>query len=102
MASALVKKIIPLGDRVLVKRVVAQTKTAGGIFLPEAAMKKEIEGEVISVGPGLRTKDGNIIPMTVATGDRVLLPEYGGHTIDIGGQEYQLFRNDDILGKFTN
>jgi len=102
MASALAKKLIPLGDRVLVKRVVPQTKTASGIFIPESAAKKEIEGEVISVGPGLVTRDGNKIQMTVAPGDKVLLPEYGGHTIDIGGQEYQLFRNDDILGKFSN
>ena len=75
---AAVRKLIPLADRVLIRRVLAKTQTAGGIYLPESATsKKEPEGEVLSVGPGGRTKEGELIPMTLAVGDKVLLPEYG-------------------------
>ena len=73
-----VRKLVPLADRVLVRRVLAKTQTAGGIYLPDSATsKKEPEGEIIAVGPGGRTKDGDLIPMTLAIGDKVLLPEYG-------------------------
>ena len=95
------RKLIPLADRVLVKRMQPAVKTAGGVFLPESATKKEVDAEVIAVGPGGRDVNGNLIPMSVAVGDKVLLPEYGGHTVKLGDDEYQLFRNDDILGKFA-
>jgi len=85
---------------VLVKRTLPATKTAGGIFLPESASKKEVDAEVVAVGPGGRDANGNIIPMTVDVGDKVLLPEYGGQNVKLGEEEYQLFRNQDILGKF--
>mmetsp|Transcript_8778 Transcript_8778/g.14230 ORF Transcript_8778/g.14230 Transcript_8778/m.14230 type:complete len:100 (-) Transcript_8778:1320-1619(-) len=94
------RKLIPLADRVLVKRTLPATKTAGGIFLPESASKKEVDAEVVAVGPGGRDANGNIIPMTVDVGDKVLLPEYGGQNVKLGEEEYQLFRNQDILGKF--
>lgn len=97
-----IRKLIPLADRVLVKRMEPALKTAGGIFLPESATKKEVDAEVVAVGPGGRTANGELIPMTVAVGDKVLLPEYGGHTVKLGEEEFQLFRNDDILGKFEN
>lgn len=84
----------------LVKRIQPITQTAGGIYLPDSAQKKEVEAEVIAVGPGGRDRDGQTIPMSVNVGDKVLLPEYGGHTVAMGDDEYQLFRNDDILGKF--
>lgn len=93
------RKLIPLADRVLIKRVTPATKTAGGVFLPESAQKKEVEAEVIAVGPGARDVNGNLIPMSVSVGDKVLLPEYGGNTVNIGDDEFHLFRNDDILGK---
>ena len=76
------------------------TQTAGGIYLPDSAQKKEVEAEVVAVGPGGRDRDGQTIPMTVSVGDKVLLPEYGGHTVTLSDEDYQLFRNDDILGKF--
>ena len=76
------------------------TQTAGGIYLPDSAQKKEVEAEVVAVGPGGRDRDGKTIPMTVSVGDKVLLPEYGGHTVTLSDEDYQLFRNDDILGKF--
>ncbi|CAM9896658.1 unnamed protein product [Heterosigma akashiwo] len=77
------------------------TQTAGGVYLPEANTKKEARGEVIAVGPGGRDANGSIIAPTVAVGDTVLLPEYGGSKLDLSGEEYDLFRNDDILGKFN-
>lgn len=91
------RKLIPLADRVLVKRIEPLTKTAGGILLPDSAQTKEKEAEVVAVGPG--TEKNKI---TVAVGDKVLLPEYGGQTVKMGEDEYFLFRNDDILGKFAN
>jgi len=98
--SALSRRIQPLADRVLVRKVLPQVKTAGGIFLPDSVQKKEIEGEIVAVGPGAIAKDGNRLPMFLAKGDRVLLPEYGGHTIELGSEELHLYRQDDILGKF--
>jgi len=94
------RKLIPLADRVLVKRVAPMTKTAGGVFLPESAAKKEAEAEVVAVGPGKRDVNGQLIPPSVGVGDKVLLPEYGGQTVMFGEEEMQLFRNDDILGKY--
>mmetsp|Transcript_17795 Transcript_17795/g.35165 ORF Transcript_17795/g.35165 Transcript_17795/m.35165 type:complete len:100 (+) Transcript_17795:117-416(+) len=94
------KKLIPLADRVLVKRAMPVQKTAGGIFLPDSATKKEPEAEVVAVGPGRRDQNGNLVPMSVSVGDKVLLPEYGGQAINMGDEEFQLFRNDDILGKY--
>ncbi|GBG31382.1 10 kDa chaperonin [Hondaea fermentalgiana] len=94
------RKLIPLADRVLVKRAVPVTQTAGGVFLPESSTKKEPEAEVVAVGPGRRDQNGNIVPMTVEVGDKVLLPEYGGQAVQFGDEEFQLFRNDDILGKY--
>lgn len=87
-------------DRVLVRRIEAMTQTASGIYLPDSAQKKEVEAEVIAVGPGARDRDGNQLPMSVVVGDKVLLPEYGGHTVKLSDEEFQLFRNEDILGKF--
>lgn len=70
------------------------------MFLPGAEDKKVNEAEVVSVGPGARAKDGNLIPVVCKVGDKVLLPEYGGSSIKLGEQELHLFRDDDILGKF--
>ena len=94
------RQLLPLGNRILVQRIVAETVTASGIFLPEAAQKRPNEGTVISVGPGRQDEDGKFIPMGVAAGDTVLLPEYGGTEINLGDDTFHLFRDDDILGKF--
>ena len=72
------KRLIPLLDRVLVQRAEAVTKTKGGIVIPEKAQQKVQTATVVAVGPGARNKDGGVIPMSVAVGDKVLLPEYGG------------------------
>ena len=93
---------MPLADRVLVRRVAAESKSAGGVLLPEASTGKKNEGEVVAVGPGALNRDGERVAMQVAVGDRVLLPEYGGHTVKLDGgedEELQLFRDEDILGK---
>ena len=89
---------MPLFDRVLVRRVVAQTKTAGGLLLPEASQSKLNQAVVVSVGSGGRDRDGRTIAPSVAEGDTVLLPEYGGNNIKLDGEEYTLFREADILG----
>lgn len=88
-----VRSLIPLLDRVLVQRVKAETKTAGGIFLPESAVEKLNEAKVLAVGPGALDKDGKRIPMGVAEGDRVLIPQYGGSPLKVGDEEYTLFRD---------
>jgi chaperonin GroES len=98
---SVIKKLIPLADRVLIRRVVAQTKTAGGIILPESSVSKNNEGQVVAIGPGATTRSGEVIPITVAVGDKVLLPEYGGLGVKLDGEEVFLFRNDEILAKFA-
>jgi chaperonin GroES len=95
-------KLIPLADRVLIRRVMPQVKTAGGIIIPESSMSKNNEGEVLAVGPGATTKSGETIPVTVSIGDKVLLPEYGGLPIKLDGEEIFLFRNEEILAKFAS
>jgi len=93
-------QLIPLADRVLIKRVVPVTKTAGGILLPESNITKSNEGKVLAVGPGGKTRDGEIMPVSVSVGDKVLLPEYGGLQVKMEGEEdVFLFRNDEILAK---
>jgi len=99
MASQVLRKLIPLGDRVLVKRVLQEAKSAGGILLSDTG-KKLNEGEVVAAGPGATTREGKLLPMYVKAGDKVLLPEYGGHMVKLGEDEYHIYREEDILGKF--
>ncbi|KOB51879.1 Small heat shock protein G1 [Operophtera brumata] len=103
MASA-VKRLIPLLDRVLIKRAEAITKTAGGIVIPEKAQGKVLQGEVVAVGNGARKDNGDFIPVQVKVGDKVLLPEYGGTKVALENddKEYHLFRESDILAKIEN
>lgn len=88
----------PLQDRIIVKRLEEETKTAGGIFIPETAKEKPQKGEVIAVGNGKKTEDGKILPIDVKKGDKVLFGKYAGTEIKIDGQEYLIMREDDILG----
>ncbi|KAF2859895.1 chaperonin Cpn10 [Piedraia hortae CBS 480.64] len=99
LAIKSIKSLAPLLDRVLVQRVKAEAKTAGGIFLPDSAVKELNEAKVLAVGPGLLDKEGKRIPMGVAAGDKVLIPQYGGSPIKVGEEEYSIFRDHDILAK---
>nr|POE71833.1 10 kda heat shock protein, mitochondrial [Quercus suber] len=103
MTTALksIKSLAPLLDRVLVQRVKAEAKTAGGIFLPETAVKELNEAKVLAVGPGALDKDGKRIPMGVQSGDKVLIPQFGGSPIKVGDEEFSLFRDHDILAKIN-
>lgn len=92
---------MPLLDRVLVQRVKAQAKTAGGIYLPEASVKELNEGKVLAVGPGTFDKDGKRIPMGVTEGDRVLIPQFGGQKITVNEEEFAIFRDAELLAKIT-
>jgi len=91
----------PLFDRVLVQRVVAETTSKGGIMLPEKSVGKMLQATVVAVGDGALDKKGRSIPVSVAVGDSVLLPEYGGTKIEVNNEEFHIFREADLLGKFA-
>jgi chaperonin GroES len=88
----------PLGDRVLVRRVEEDTKTRGGIIIPDTAKEKPQEGEVISVGPGHRDDDGKVTPLDVKVGDRVLFGKWSGTEVKIDGEDLLIMKESDILG----
>jgi chaperonin GroES len=90
--------IRPLQDRVVVERIEAEEKSAGGLFIPDTAKEKPQEGKVIAVGSGKRRDDGEIINLEVKSGDRVLFSKYAGNDVTIDGKEYVIMREDDILG----
>lgn len=91
-------KIRPLNDRVLVKRLEGEEKTAGGIIIPDSAKEKPAEGEVVAVGPGKTSDKGERTAMAVKKGDKVLFSKYGGTDVKIAGEDYLIMREDDILG----
>merc|ERR1712223_1616716 len=100
MAMRSVKNFVPLMDRVLIQKAEAVTKSKGGILIPEKAQSKVLEALVVAVGPGARNSStGAHIPMSVAVGDKVMLPEYGGSKIELEDKEYTLFREADIVAK---
>jgi len=90
-------KIRPLHDRILVKRIEEETKTAGGLYIPDSAKEKPIQAEVIAVGNGKRDKDGKVHALEVKAGDRVLFSKYSGTEVKIDGEEHLIMREDDIL-----
>ena len=91
-------KLTPLQDRVLVERVEAMEKSAGGLFIPDSAKEKPQEGKVVAVGKGKRREDGTLVPLDVKKGDRILFSKYAGNDITLDGKEYIIMREDDILG----
>ncbi|WP_020677385.1 co-chaperone GroES [Geopsychrobacter electrodiphilus] len=92
-------KLRPLQDRIIVERIEEETKTKGGIIIPDTVSKeKPQEGKVIAVGKGKMNEDGKLIPMDVKVGDRVLFGKYSGSEVKIDGEEYLIMREDDILG----
>jgi chaperonin GroES len=88
----------PLHDRVVVRRVESEEKTAGGIIIPDTAKEKPQEGEVVAVGPGARNEDGEIMPLDVKAGDRVLFGKWSGTEVRIDGQDYLIMKETDIMG----
>jgi len=91
-------KIRPLNDRILVKRLEGEEKTAGGIIIPDSAKEKPAEGEIVAVGPGKLNDSAERVAMDVAVGDRVLFSKYGGTEVKLDGEDFLIMREDDILG----
>ena len=91
-------KLRPLGDRVIVKRVESETKTASGIVIPDSAAEKPDQGEVKAVGAGKIQDDGKVRPMALKVGDRVLFGKYSGQTVKVDGEELLVMREEDIMG----
>jgi chaperonin GroES len=91
-------KFRPLHDRVVVTRIDAESKTVGGIIIPDTAKEKPSEGEVIAVGPGGRDESGKLIPIDLKKGDRVLFGKWSGTEVKIDGVEYLIMKESDILG----
>jgi chaperonin GroES len=88
----------PLHDRVLVRRVEAEEKTAGGIIIPDSAKEKPAEGEIVSVGSGSRSDDGKVTPLDVKAGDRVLFGKWSGTEVKVDGEDLLIMKESDILG----
>ena len=88
----------PLGDRVLVKRVEEESKTKGGIIIPDSAKEKPQEGEVVSVGPGLRDESGKINALELKAGDRILFGKWSGTEVRVNGEDLLIMKESDVLG----
>ena len=91
-------KFRPLHDRVVVRRVESEEKTAGGIIIPDTAKEKPMEGEVLAVGPGARNENGEIVALDVKAGDRILFGKWSGSEVRIDGQDLLIMKESDIMG----
>ncbi|HBU96719.1 MULTISPECIES: co-chaperone GroES [Thalassospira] len=91
-------KFRPLHDRVLVRRVESDTKTAGGIIIPDTAKEKPQEGEVVAVGSGVRKDDGSVVALDVKSGDKVLFGKWSGTEVKVDGEELLIMKESDIMG----
>ena len=91
-------KFRPLHDRILVRRIEDETKTAGGIIIPETAKEKPIQGEIISAGPGARDESGKLVPLDVKVGDRVLFGKWSGTEVKIDGKDLVIMKESDVMG----
>lgn len=91
-------KFRPLHDRVMLRRVEAETKTKSGIIIPDSAAEKPMEGEVVAVGSGVRDESGKVIPLDVKAGDRVLFSKWSGTEITMEGEEFLVMKESDIMG----
>jgi chaperonin GroES len=88
----------PLHDRVVVRRLEAEEKTAGGIIIPDTAKEKPMEGEVVAVGPGARDETGKLVPLDVKGGDRILFGKWSGTEVKLDGEELLIMKESDIMG----
>ena len=91
-------KFRPLHDRVVVRRVDSEEKTAGGIIIPDTAQEKPMEGEVLAVGPGARNEKGEVVALDVKAGDRILFGKWSGSEVRIDGQDLLIMKESDIMG----
>jgi len=91
----------PLHDRILVRRMAEEEKTAGGIIIPDTAKEKPQRGEVVATGKGRVTEDGKTLPLEVKIGDKILFSKYSGTELKLDGSEYLMMREEDILGVFN-
>ncbi len=88
----------PLHDRVVVRRLTAEEKTAGGIIIPDTAKEKPMEGEVIAVGPGARNEEGHLVALDVKSGDKILFGKWSGTEVKLDGEELLIMKESDIMG----
>ena len=88
----------PLHDRVLVKRLDGEEKSAGGVIIPDTAQEKPMEGKVVSVGPGMPSEDGKLVPLDVKSGDQILFGKWSGTEIKVDGDELLIMKESDIMG----
>ena len=88
----------PLHDRVVVRRLTAEEKTSGGIIIPDTAKEKPMEGEVVAVGPGARNEAGQLVPLDVKAGDRILFGKWSGTEVKLNGEELLIMKESDIMG----
>ncbi|MEN9800789.1 MAG: co-chaperone GroES [Pseudomonadota bacterium] len=91
-------KIRPLQDRIIIKRVAEENKTKGGLFIPETAKEKPLEGHVVAVGNGKLLEDGKLRPLDIKAGDTVLFSKYAGTEIKLDGEDHLILREEDVLG----
>jgi len=91
-------KFRPLHDRVVVRRIEADEKTAGGIIIPDTAKEKPMEGEVVAVGPGARDENGKLVPLDLKAGDRILFGKWSGTEVRIDGEELLIMKESDVMG----
>ena len=91
-------KFRPLHDRVVVRRIEQEEKTAGGIIIPDTVQEKPMEGEIIAVGPGARNEKGEVVPLDVKVGDRVLFGKWSGNEVKIDGKDLLIMKESDIMG----
>ena len=91
-------KFRPLHDRVLVRRIAEETKTAGGIIIPDTAQEKPMEGEIIAAGPGVRGENGKLHPLELKPGDRVLFGKWSGTEVKLDGEDLMIMKESDIMG----
>jgi chaperonin GroES len=91
-------KVRPLHDRVVVRRITAEEKTAGGIIIPDTAKEKPMEGEIMAVGPGARNEQGALVELDVKAGDRILFGKWSGTEVKIDGEELLIMKESDIMG----
>ncbi len=102
MAPVATTKLRPLHDRVLIRRLEEQDGKHGSIFIPDSAKEKPQEGKVIAVGTGRVTEDGKKLPLAVKEGDRILFGKYSGSEVTLGGQEYLIMKEEDVLGVLSS